>query len=151
MPLGRSIDQLLRGMTKVLVILVRFTDHLSRPMPSKRDYEILFNSENNDPDITPTGSVKQFFKMQSLYQYSIEADVQEWDVAPNTEQFHSYGLNGMTSLYAKAAYPTLERMDEAGTDWSQYDRDGDGILDSVVILHSGFAAEGGGTDCINGK
>ena len=35
-------------------------------------------------------------------------------------------------------------------DFSKYDRDKDGVLDSVVILHSGFAAEGGGVDCING-
>jgi M6 family metalloprotease-like protein len=42
-------------------------------------------------------------------------------------------------------------MDRAGTNWSQYDQDGDGVLDSIVILHSRFAAEGGGTDCINNK
>jgi M6 family metalloprotease-like protein len=42
-------------------------------------------------------------------------------------------------------------MDKAGQDWSQFDENGDGTLDSVMILHSGFVAEGGGTDCHNDK
>ena len=33
-----------------------------------------------------------------------------------------------------------------GWDWSQFDLDGDGRLDSVVIIHSGYGAETGRTD-----
>lgn len=54
-------------------------------------------------------------------------------------------------MHRLLAYQILDRMDAQGTDWSLYDQDNDGMLDSVVILHSGFAAEGGGTDCINNK
>ena len=149
---GRAASNALNfGTTKTIVILVKFSDHAGRTMPPKSDYEFLFNSNEQDEDRTPTGSVNHFMELQSLRQYSIEAHVQDWIVAPNNEEYYSYRMNGLTALFAKCSYEALRKMDEAGTDWSQYDRDGDGVLDSVVIMHSGFSAEGGGDDCINGK
>jgi M6 family metalloprotease-like protein len=77
--------------------------------------------------------------------------VQDWIVAPYTEDYYSFDNFAMTAFFAKCAYGALDRMDAEGTDWSIYDQDGDGVLDAVVILHSGYVAEGGGTDCINNK
>ena len=34
-----------------------------------------------------------------------------------------------------------------GVDLTEFDQDGDGIFDCLVILHSGAAAETGGNDC----
>jgi M6 family metalloprotease-like protein len=41
----------------------------------------------------------------------------------------------------------LDRLDQNGIDWSQYDIDQDGVLDAVVVLHSGYGAELKGEDC----
>ena len=38
-----------------------------------------------------------------------------------------------------------------GGDWSLYDADNDGVLDNVIALHSGYAAEESGSDCTNGR
>lgn len=45
----------------------------------------------------------------------------------------------------------MDKLDQNGIDWSQYDIDQDGVLDAVVVLHSGYAAELKGTDCSNNR
>lgn len=96
-------DPLNKGTTRVIVVLVRFKDHANRPMPPRQDYDVLFNSRSKDPVICPTGSVDEFFRLQSLNQYRIKADVQEWVLAPETEEYYSYGMFGLASLYAQVA------------------------------------------------
>jgi M6 family metalloprotease-like protein len=44
----------------------------------------------------------------------------------------------------------LEQLDNPGFDFDHYDQDGDGVLDSVVFLHSGYGAERGSVDCETG-
>lgn len=42
----------------------------------------------------------------------------------------------------------MYRFEHTGVDLTQFDQDGDGIFDCLVILHSGAAAETGGNDCM---
>jgi len=43
-------------------------------------------------------------------------------------------------------------MDERlNGDWSLYDANDDGVLDNVIALHSGYAAEESGNDCTNNR
>lgn len=139
------------GTTRAIVVLVRFSDHVDREMPSRQDLDYFFNGHGTHEELAPTGTLQEFFKLQSYGQYTVVGDLQDWIVAPYTEDYYSYGKFGMTSYFAKCAYGALDKMDAKGVDWSQYDQDRDGVLDSVVIFHSGYVAEGGGTDCINGK
>ena len=149
---GRSDNPpVTKGVTKVLVILVRFSDHKDRTMPPKEDFEFLFNGHGAGDPRAPTGTMQDFFQTQSLGQFTIDAHVEDWIDAPHDEEHYSFGNYGLVSTFAQAAYDTLDRMDAAGQDWSEFDEDNDGALDSVVILHSGFVAEGGGTDCFNNK
>ena len=148
---GRINPPQTQGTTKTIVILVRFSDHADRPMPSKQDLDFFFNTPGEDEVLAPTGTLKEFFRKQSFGKYSVEAHVQDWVTVSQTESYYSHGKYGVTSAFAECGYDTLSKMDAAGVDWSQYDQDGDGVLDSVVILHSGFVAEGGGKDCVNDK
>jgi M6 family metalloprotease-like protein len=136
---------------EVIVVLIKFSDYANRDMPSRQNIEYLFNGQGTGDKRAPTGTVREFFRLQSLNQYAVEAHVQEWMTVDQTEEYYSFGNNGLTNMFATAAYKTLDRMDREGVDWFDYDEDGDGKLDSVAILHSGFVAEGGGTDCINGR
>lgn len=77
--------------------------------------------------------------------------MENWFVAPETEEYYSFGKNGITPNFAQCAYGVLDRMDEDSFHFSEYDQDGDDVIDNVIILHSGYVAEGGGTDCINNK
>ena len=46
------------------------------------------------------------------------------------------------------AWPALDALDNRpGWDWSQFDLDGNGRIDSLVISHSGYGSETLTTDC----
>jgi hypothetical protein len=60
--LGRSADlPMTKGVSKTIVVLVRFSDHTDRPMPPKEDIEFLFNHEGDDDERAPTGTLWDFF------------------------------------------------------------------------------------------
>lgn len=139
------------GTIRAVVILVKFSDHADREMPSSDDIDFLFNGHGNHTELAPTGTLQTFFELQSFGKFKVKGDVQDWIVAPYPEEYYSYDNFGLTAHFAKCAYGALDKMDQDGVDWSQYDQDGDGVLDSVVIFHSGYVAEGGGTDCINNR
>src|SRR5262249_11814218 len=53
------------GTVKNLVILMRFADHRTRPLPSKTPFTVIFNAVGGDPVLAPTGSVKDLFRENS--------------------------------------------------------------------------------------
>jgi M6 family metalloprotease-like protein len=120
-------------------------------MPSRADLDFFFNGQGLHTELAPTGTLQDFFRLQSVGQYTIEAHIQDWFVAPETEEYYSFGKFGITPAFALCAYEALDRMDKDGFDFLEYDQDGDNFIDSVIILHSGYVAEGGGIDCINNK
>lgn len=66
----------------------------------------------------------------------------------NTEIYYSMGMRGITPELQQMAWPILDRLDNSTDwDWSQFDMDGNGALDSVVMIHSGYGAETFTTDC----
>lgn len=124
------------GTFKVLVLLVQFSDHTGRPMIDKTDVELMWNT-----------LIPEWFDENSHGNYEIEAVVVDWVVSDNTEQYYSFDRSGITVDFQKAAYPALDALDNTeGWDWSIFDVDQDGRLDSVVITHSGYGAETVSTD-----
>lgn len=66
----------------------------------------------------------------------------------STEAFYSQGKRGIVREAQKMAWPSLSNLDSRPAwDWSKFDQDGNGELDSVVIIHSGYGAETVTTDC----
>jgi M6 family metalloprotease-like protein len=141
------------GRLKTLVLLARFQDHVDRPLPSRDEINLLWNAaEGEAPDyLLPTGSISDYLRRNSYGNLQLEADVMDWALTDNTELYYSFNVSGLTRDFASAMYPLLRVLDALGTDFSQYDVDGDGVLDSVVMLHSGFPAEVGGIDCYNSR
>jgi M6 family metalloprotease-like protein len=68
-------------------------------------------------------------------------------VTNGTESFFSKGTSGLISPSDLQALfiPALEQLEDDGYDFTKYDSDGDGVMDMFVVLHSGYAAEGGNT------
>ena len=66
----------------------------------------------------------------------------------NTELYYSFGKRGIVPESQKMAWPILTALDNMPDwDWSDFDRDSDGRLDSVVLIHSGYGAQTEDVDC----
>ena len=58
------------------------------------------------------------------------------------------GMRGITPELQQMAWPILDNLDNRPDwDWGDFDIDGDGKLDSVVLIHSGYGAETTTPDC----
>jgi M6 family metalloprotease-like protein len=124
----------------VLVLLMQFTDHATRNLPDPYEYQVLLNLR-----------VAKYLGLNSYGTAKVWFDVHPWQMTDNTELYYSEGKSGRTTSMQKAFHPLLNALVAAGTDFSVYDKDNDGMIDNLLIIHSGYPAEVGGTDCTNGR
>jgi hypothetical protein len=122
------------GSLNVLVLLVRFNDHVDRVLPSKESIIDLWISKNITDDLQ-SGSIQRYFLENSYGKLKIEASVTDWITTDNTELHYSFGNAGMSSKVALAIYPILEQLDRENYDFSRHDNDGDKMIDSLVVSH----------------
>jgi M6 family metalloprotease-like protein len=137
------------GFVLVLVLLVQFPDHIDRNLPPVEEYEELFNGMEPS-DIIPTGSIAKWLDDNSYGAFRIEAEVMDWVVTDMTEEEYSFNVSGVTLEFGRSMYPALDHLENLGFNLSRFDLNGDGVIDSIVLLHSGYAAEIGGVDCVSG-
>mmetsp|Transcript_25905 Transcript_25905/g.47627 ORF Transcript_25905/g.47627 Transcript_25905/m.47627 type:complete len:580 (-) Transcript_25905:140-1879(-) len=141
-----------------LVLLLRFSDHTSRELPSQADISRLYNSEETgtSDDVTPTGSVRQVFFSNSHSIFTVETTVIDWITLPNTEHYYASGEFGLSkSKFKEAIAEALTILDTnpqqkteySNFDFDAFDLDDNGALDGFGVLHSGYGAEFSGNDC----
>jgi M6 family metalloprotease-like protein len=137
---------------KGLVVLVRFSDHGSRSLSSPEEYDIMFN--NNGPtanSIAPTGSVADVFRANSYDSFVLDSHISIWIKVSRTEAQTVAGNYGLNMEGTKATWKEAMEKLERVLDLNQFDEDGDRYFDCLVLMHSGAAAETGGTDCETNK
>ena len=140
------------GTLKVLVVLMQFENHSDRPMIDHPDIDQLFNSEGKGGIIVPTGSVKSYLRINSHSHLTIDATIIPWFQVPYTEQYCTHGNRGLDKRFQNCFAPIMDALDAVHVDpehpfnWRNYDQDMDGYIDSLVVMHSGYGAEWGGTD-----
>eukprot|EP00550_Attheya_septentrionalis_P008513 CAMPEP_0198287054 /NCGR_PEP_ID=MMETSP1449-20131203/5991_1 /TAXON_ID=420275 /ORGANISM="Attheya septentrionalis, Strain CCMP2084" /LENGTH=1128 /DNA_ID=CAMNT_0043984949 /DNA_START=159 /DNA_END=3545 /DNA_ORIENTATION=+ len=158
---GSLRRNLATGMTlKNLVVLLRFKDHKARKLPSKDDYEKLFNSEEPVAKTAPSGSIRNLFKQNSFDELTLDSVVHGWIDLNITESEAAFPSQGIGSkALARAMIKALEDLEARGlVDFSEFDvfnlntqafgeGQGDKSIDAVTFIHSGYGAEWGGTDC----
>lgn len=146
------------GNFRVLVLLIYFPEDDPTILPGRDHFETLFNGEGVS-DINPVGSIRQYLLYNSLGQYEVTFDVQDW--APTTAAASSFatGTDPLTGAPVQSARwstngplqgvfsPVLRSMEESGFDFSPYDSNGDGRFDHLHIIHSGYPAELGAFAC----
>jgi M6 family metalloprotease-like protein len=132
------------GSIRNLVVLIQFSNHAGRALPTSSEIDVLFNATAPDPVLAPTGSVRQLYLENSYGALELNSDISSWITVSGTEQYYANGYSGDSTLW-EALREALDALD-ATVDFSQYDNDGDGYIDSIAFLHSGFGAEWGGTD-----
>ena len=136
------------GTVKNLVVMIRFSNHVSRPLPSVADMDILFNAVGGHPSLAPTGSVKDVYFENSYGQMTLDSYVNpgfsDWITVSGTEQYYANGNSGDSTLW-QALREALDVLDDV-VDFGDYDTDNDGRIDSIAFIHSGYGAEWSGTD-----
>ena len=134
---------------KNLVLLIRFANHkeLESPLKPRSAYDQFFNGDTINQDFNPTGSVKHYYSRQSYGKIILESVVVGWIDVTQTESEAAAGCSSLCSAN-KLWDAIIEGLDYADTilDMDTLDQDEDGWLDGLTIIHSGFAAEAGGTD-----
>ena len=137
------------GSVKNLVLLLRFSNHgpagQNRTLPSAANVTTIMNAVGGDPILAPTGSVRDHYLENSYGQFTIDSTVVGWLDMPNTEVYYANGNAGLTTLTWDLITDGLDAAD-ALVDFSDYDEDGDGWVDAITFLHSGYGAEWGATD-----
>jgi M6 family metalloprotease-like protein len=132
------------GSLRNLVVLVRFSNHVGRAVPSASEVNVLMNAPGGDPVLAPTGSVRDIYLQNSYGQFELNSDVTAWITVSGTEQYYANGVSGDSTLWA-ALKEALNALD-GSVDFRQYDDNNDGYIDSITFLHSGYGAEWGATD-----
>ena len=128
------------GTWKVPVILVDFSDQrLVYSTPSEWEFA-LFDTTGS----TPTGSVFDYYRWVSGNRFRVVGKVVGVVHLDSTKAYYannSWGLSNSAPRNSPGLAEELVRRCDAQVDWSEYDRDLDGYVDMVWILHSGLAGE----------
>ena len=131
------------GTLKNLVILMQFEDHQNRILPSKEDIMVLMNSDVEDEEFAPTGSLKMLYRDQSYGKLTIESEVTDWILLNNTEKYYADGQTGFVETFHEALRYALDELEDRDFAFGDFDADRDQNIDSIAFLHSGYGAEWG--------
>jgi M6 family metalloprotease-like protein len=143
----RELQNTKNGDVNIVVLLIRFSDHANRILPSPSDIDLLFNDPGETGDITPTGSIKTYLAMNSYDKFRINAVISpSWVDAAGSESSCAGTTKGVNDQFMNCFAPALDALEESFVNWWDFDLDGDGSLDAVIVLHSGYATSQGKTD-----
>lgn len=131
-----------------LVLLLKFSDHQSRPLPPRSHYDLLYNSPSVSKEVVPTGSIKTYFHTNSYGGFDIQSTVVGWITLSKSESYYANGDYGFVKLQ-EAIVESLEWMQSEGYNFKEFDANDDGIVDGFGVLISGYGAEFAGADCYN--
>lgn len=125
---------------RVVVLLVRFSDHTNKQdLPTREYFEDFFNGEG-----TEMGSVKEWLRFNSVGRYRVHFKVREWVTLPNTEKFYAAGSSAWDTDFNPIIAPLLNEIDnDPAHKWSPDYIDEFGKLNHLVVVHSGYMAEVG--------
>ena len=125
-----------KGDIKVIVILAEFSDVPHRSSNGQAYYNQVVNG-NTSVD----RSMRTYFYENSYGAFTVIGTVVGWVTLPNTMAYY----NAYTNLLARDSAIAANSL----VDFSQFDLNGDGYVDNLVIIHSGGdEALGCGSECI---
>jgi len=133
---------------KALILLVNFQDETFDSTHDNALFQRIANEEGfNEGDFK--GSMKDYFKAQSLGQFILEFDVIGPLTVKNNRSY--YGENNPSSNDndkhpAEMVIEAVNMAKELITDWTPYDWDGDKYVDQVYVVYAGQGEADGGSD-----
>ncbi|MBQ3632196.1 MAG: M6 family metalloprotease domain-containing protein [Prevotella sp.] len=138
-----------KGEKRGLVILVDFNKCTFQEGHDKALYKRILNEEGFKSDEGFQGSVYDYFKAQSYGQFELTFDVVGPVHLNNTYAY--YGQNGDDGNDMRAGQLVAEvcRSVNREVNFANYDWDGNGYVDQVLIIYAGRGEnEGGGSNAI---
>jgi len=135
---AEPVQRPLLGSKKGLVLLIDFP---SRPYSHSREAfeELLFQAGGN--------SLKDYYQEVSYGTFAIEGQVFGWYRAPEPDSYYVADSFGIYRDYPNNAQRLVEdaaRAADPAVDFSQFDEDGDGVVENLFIVHAGAGAEENG-------
>jgi len=143
------------GIMRILVLLIKFPEYdesVMGPLPSLDYFEELLNGNGRSGAI-PIGSLKEYFRYSSLGKYRVQFDIRGWFEADSPEAYFAggnYGLLGQIEMQ-KVFYSAMAEVDRSDIDWFDGYITEWGLINHMIVLHSGIAAELGDRDCFKSK
>ncbi len=117
---------------RILVIMAEFEDQKFATATTKAVVDSMFNAQNWRQD-GATGSVRQYFRDQSMGQYDPQFDIVGPVKAANNVAYY-----GKSNSATSALIPELCTLVNDSVDFTRYDNDGDGYIDMVFVYFAGF-------------
>lgn len=122
------------GKHKLLAVLVNYAN--TTPAYTQKDFDRLMNQESYGG----IGSFRDYYLQQSYGQLDITTTVTRWVTLRGNKSYYSDNVQ-------EIIHEVLTTLD-AEINFRDYDNDGDGMLDGLLILHqgSGYEASGDASD-----
>ena len=127
------------GSYKALVLLVNFSDNASSVNASFFDTLIFVNQPH---------SVRHYYNEVSYGSLDIVTvnlpSATGWFTGPQTYSYYVDGLYGTDGTYPHNSQKLVEDLvdlADSTIDFSDYDNDGDGYVDALIVVHAGQGAE----------
>lgn len=139
----------LTGSPKSIVILVNFSDVRFVTSNPQESFSRLLNEEGYS-DNGGSGSARDYFKACSNGVFSPQFDVYGPYDLDQTCAYYGGNSGGNSNVHAREMIiHACNKAYEAGVDLSQYDTDGNGVVDNVFVYYAGHnEAEGGGENTV---
>jgi hypothetical protein len=126
------------GGKKMLMIPLKFSDHMERIVPATEHLTLIMNSDDFHKQLCPFGSVKNYFSVNSYGKLELDVTVVPWVAVSKTEAFYGNGSSGYNNYRSHLLIrEALEALDATGFDFAPFDTDNDGYID-VGFFHSGY-------------
>ena len=116
------------GKRKLLMLLVNYAN--TQTTIPRANFEEMMNAEGYNG----TGSFRDFFLDNSYGQLDVETTVVGWIQLQSNK--YAYSTEDMTALISEAI-----SIIDGEIDFTEFDNDGDGILDGLSIIHQGYGQE----------
>jgi M6 family metalloprotease-like protein len=130
---------LLVGTKKMLMIPIKFSDHMERAVPGTEYLTMIMNSDVDHKQLCPFGSVKNYFSVNSYGLLELDSTVVPWVKVPKTEAFYGNGSSGYNNYWSHMLIrDALEALEATNFDFAPFDTDNDGYIDAVGFFHSGY-------------
>ena len=139
----------LEGEVKSIAILVNFKDVKFTSQTANEDYRKMLNDENYSTN-GGTGSAKDFYMDNSMGKFNPDFTVVgPVEISKNMMYYGVNDSNGMDANPHKMIIEACAAAEASGTNFADFDFDGDGIIDNVFVYYAGYnEAEHGPEDSV---